>query len=102
MVCVPAIGVPCEKANTIDRQETESRVRAEQLVRAREQFRNMASANNLTKDDFAEIWATVDAMESGANFVDDQERSQFRLAQFSAEVSRKLAAQAPPLPPPPP
>ena len=62
----------------------------------------MASANNLTKDDFAEIWATVDAMENGANFVDDQERSQFRLAQFSAEVSRKLAAQAPPLPPPPP
>ena len=62
----------------------------------------MVSANNLTKEDFTEIWATVDAMESGAKFRSDQERSHFRLAQFNAEVSRKLAAQAPPLPPHPP
>ena len=43
----------------------------------------MASANNLTKEDFAVIWATVDAIETGAKLSSPQERSHFSLAQFN-------------------
>ena len=43
----------------------------------------MASANNLSREDFAEIWAMVDVMMEGAPFQFDHKKAAFRLSQFN-------------------
>ena len=59
-------------------------------------------ANNLTAEDFAEIWAMMDLMCQGTAtaFKDEAEEWAFKRKQFSAEVAHRIAASA--LPPPPP
>ena len=59
-------------------------------------------ANNLTAEDFTEIWAMVDLMCLGTAtaFKDEAEQRAFKREQFSAEVARRIAAST--LPPPPP
>ena len=61
-------GVPCEK---------------EQVWPIGDTPNTMASANNLSREDFAEIWAMVDMMIEGAPFQSDQEKAAFRLSWFN-------------------
>ena len=63
------------------------------------------AANNMTVEDFADIWRMVGLMYKAAGFKDAEEEKTFRRKQFSMEVARQLAARQPPpppLPPPPP
>ena len=63
------------------------------------------AANNMTPEDFADIWHMVGLMCVAAGFEDVEEEKNFKRKQFSTEVARRLAARQPmppPLPPPPP
>ena len=63
------------------------------------------AVNNMTAEDFADIWHMVGLMCAAAGFEDAEEEKTFKREQFSAEVACRLAArqpQPPPLPPPPP
>ena len=62
-------------------------------------------ANNMTAEDFTDIWHMVGLMCVAAGFKDAEEEKTFNRKQFSAEVACWLAAcqpPPPPLPPPPP
>ena len=63
------------------------------------------AANNMTTEDFADIWHMVGLMCEAVGFEDAEEEKAFRREQFSMEVACRLAARQPPppsLPPPPP
>ena len=64
------------------------------------------AANNMTAEDFVDIWHMVELMCTAAGFEDAEEEKTFKHKQFSAGVAHRLAAHQPPppplLPPPPP